>query len=377
MYSGEEIAMRIAQLAPLAESVPPKRYGGSERVVAALTEELVRRGHEVTLFASGDSQTSASLVPVVPHALRSEGVVNDIPAALLAIRMAFERADAFDVIHSHIDYAVPFCRFVQTPVLHTFHGRLDLPEIQPLFQHCRDAALVSISDNQRRLLPEWNWLGTVYNGIDLDHYALHPHPGRYLAFLGRISPEKGIEEAIAVARLARLPLKIAAKVDPADQEYFEDRVQPLLSDADVEFIGEVTEDEKGDFLGQALALLFPITWPEPFGLVMVEAMAAGTPVISARFGSVPEIVVDGETGIICDSLQEMALACERVATLDRSACRARVAEAFSVPAMVTGYEALYQQLAEGLPDSLTKSTSSSAHRRTAKPATRQRAAARR
>jgi glycosyltransferase involved in cell wall biosynthesis len=240
----EETTMRIAQLAPLMESVPPPLYGGTERVVASLTDELVRRGHGVTLFASGDSRTTAELMPVVPRALRLAGVQNAVPHHLTAVSRALARAADFDVIHSHIDIvALPFSRFIGTPMLHTLHGRLDLPEIQPLLADCRDAALASISNNQRRLLPECNWLGTVYNGIDLDRYTFQPRPGRYLAFLGRIVAEKGIEEAVAVARLAGLPLKVAAKVDPVDREYYETRVRPLFDDPLVEYVGEVTEEE--------------------------------------------------------------------------------------------------------------------------------------
>jgi glycosyltransferase involved in cell wall biosynthesis len=332
--------------------VPPSHYGGTERIVSSLTDELVRRGHDVTLFASGDSQTLAELVPVVPSALRQAGMQDGTPTHLLATRMALERAEEFDLIHSHLDLiSLPFGRFVSTPVLHTLHGRLDLPSIQALFNHCCDAALVSISDNQRRLSPQWNWRGTVYNGIDVAHYTLRPRPGRYLAFLGRITPEKGIEEAIQVARLANLPLKVAAKVDPADQEYYEERVQPLFEDPLIEYVGEVTEEQKDAFLGDALALLFPIKWPEPFGLVMVEAMATGTPVLTSRYASVPEVVEDGVTGMLCDSVEEMALACERIGTLDREACRARVERLFSVPAMVDGYEAVYRDLAGQGPSS--------------------------
>ncbi len=337
--------MRIAQLAPLIEPVPPTLYGGTERVVSTLTEALVERGHEVTLFASGDSQTSATLVSVTPEALRLAGITNALPASLLSLRMAFERAAEFDIIHSHLDLVpVPFGRFVPTPVVHTLHGRLDLPEIQPLFEYCTDAHLVAISENQRRLVPEWGWVGTVYNGINVDHYTFHPHPGDYLAFLGRMTPEKGIEDAIQVAQLAGIPLKIAAKIDPTERVYYDERVAPLLEGQGVEYVGEVTEREKDAFLGQALALVFPIGWPEPFGLVMAEAMATGTPVIAARYGAVPEVIADGETGIICDSVQEMALACQRVGTLDRAACRARVAERFSHTRMADGYEAVYRQL---------------------------------
>jgi len=326
--------------------VPPAAYGGTERIVSWLTEELVRRGHEVTLFASGDSLTRAHLVPIVPRALRPAGVSDYLPATMLALAQAFARAGEFDVIHTHIDVpAVPGARLVRTPVLFTMHGRLDLPWLHTLFDAYPDLNLVSISDNQRRLLPAWNWLGTVYNGIALDDYTLHPRPGEYLAFLGRISPEKGVEDAIAVARLAGLPLKIAAKIDPVDRAYFEERVKPLLGHGAVEYVGEVTQREKDGFLGQALALLFPIRWPEPFGLVMAEALACGTPVVAGRFGSVPEVLEDGKTGFICDSREEMALAVKRIGALDRTACRAQVEARFSAQRMADGYEALYHRLA--------------------------------
>jgi glycosyltransferase involved in cell wall biosynthesis len=342
-----ESNMRIAQLAPLMESVPPTLYGGTERVVASLTDELVRRGHQVTLFASGDSETQAELVPVVPRALRLAGVQNAVPHHLTAVSQTLARADDFDVIHSHIDMvALPFSRLIGTPLLHTLHGRLDLPEIQPLLRDCKDAALASISNNQRRLLPHCNWLGTVYNGIDLARYTFQPRPGRYLAFLGRIVAEKGIEEAVAIARLSGLPLKVAAKVDPADREYYETQVRPLFDDPLVEYVGEISEEEKDAFLGQALALIFPIKWPEPFGLVMTEAMATGTPVITTRCGSVLEVIEDGVTGIICDSVEEMALACGMIGGLDRAACRERVEQRFSLKAMVDGYEALYRRLTQ-------------------------------
>jgi glycosyltransferase involved in cell wall biosynthesis len=337
--------MRIAQIAPLAESVPPQLYGGTERVVASLTNELVRRGHDVTLFASGDSQTLARLVPVVPRSLRLSGVTDCAPAQIRQLDMVFGRADEFDIIHSHVDFqALPFGRFVETPVVHTLHGRLDLPEIQPVYAHFDDAPLVSISDNQRRLLQHWNWIGTVYNGLELGEYGYHPNSGNYLAFLGRISPEKGIEQAIAVAQSTGLPLKIAAKIDPTNADYYEERVKPLLHNSLIEYVGEITEQEKDIFLGHAMALLFPIDWPEPFGLVMVEAMATGCPVIASRRGSVPEVLVDGVTGYVCDSVETMALACSRVEQLDRSACRERAMERFSATQMTDGYEAVYRRL---------------------------------
>jgi glycosyltransferase involved in cell wall biosynthesis len=339
--------LRIAQIAPQVESVPPHRYGGTERVIASLTEELVRRGHQVTLFASGDSRTSAELVSVVPRSLRRTGVRDARPYDLLALSRAFERAQDFDVIHSHIDYpALPFARFCPTPTVITCHGRLDLLDVHPLFEALPDAHLVSISDNQRRLVPDWHWAGTVYNGIDLSHFTFHPRPGSYLAFLGRISPEKGIEDAVAVAKLAGVPLKVAAKIDPVDDAYYQERIKPLFAHTLVEYVGEVTEQEKDGFLGQAMAVLFPVRWPEPFGLVMAEAMATGTPVIAGRFGSVPEVVLDGVTGFIGDSVEEMALAVRRLAGLDRTACRRHVEQRFATAQMAAGYEAIYQQVLE-------------------------------
>jgi glycosyltransferase involved in cell wall biosynthesis len=311
-------------------------------VVSVLTEELVRRGHDVTLFASGDSTTAARLVPVVPRALRPIGVQDYLPSTMLTLGQVFERAGEFDVIHAHVDVpAIPFARLVQTPIVFTMHGRMDLPSLRPLFDAYRDVNLVSVSDNQRRLLPAWNWLGTVYNGINLTDYNFHSRPGAYLAFLGRISPEKGVEEAIRVARMAGVPLKLAAKVDPVDRSYFEQTIRPLLADPLVTYVGEVDQHTKDAFLGGALALLFPIRWPEPFGLVMAEALATGTPVIAGRFGSVPEIIDDGVTGFICDSIEEMALAVERVGELDREACRRVAMERFSPARMAAGYEALF------------------------------------
>jgi glycosyltransferase involved in cell wall biosynthesis len=337
--------MRIAQIAPLQESVPPQRYGGTERVVSSLVEELVRRGHDVTLFASGDSSTNATLVPVVPRALRLSGVRDALPAALLALGMVYERAHEFDIIHSHIDYpTLPFARLRATPTVLTCHGRLDLLHVHPIFEYFREGNLVSISDNQRRLLPAWNWVGTVYNGIDLVNFTLRPRPGHYLAFLGRISPEKGIEDAITVAKLAGVPLKIAAKVDPVDEDYYRERIRPLLDHPLIEFVGEISDREKDAFLGQALALIFPVRWPEPFGLVMVEAMATGTPVIAGRFGSVPEVVEDSETGYICDSLEEMVLAIRRLDEIDRTACRRHTERRFSSQRMAEDYVTVYQTL---------------------------------
>jgi glycosyltransferase involved in cell wall biosynthesis len=341
--------MRIAQVAPLYERVPPVLYGGTERVVAYLTEELVRRGHEVTLFASGDSRTPARLVGATPRALRLDPDARDVLGPhVIQLSQVFERASEFDVIHCHVDYlAFPFGRLVATPTLHTLHGRLDLPWLVPVFQHFRDVPLVSISDAQRRPLLHLGlrWLATVPHGLPLGRFPFSPRPGRYLAFLGRISPEKRPDLAIQVARRVGLPLKIAAKVDAVDRPYFEREIRPLLDHPLVEFLGEIGEDAKAEFLGQALALLFPIDWPEPFGLVMIEALACGTPVLARPCGSVPEVLVPGRTGFVAETVDELAEAVKRLDTIDRAACRRHVEAHFSVERMADRYEALYRRLA--------------------------------
>ncbi|MHB9090071.1 MAG: glycosyltransferase family 4 protein, partial [Chloroflexota bacterium] len=299
--------MRIALVAPVAESVPPAEYGGTERVVACLADELANRGHDVTLFASGDSHTAARLVPVVPQSVRHNNHDHDqLPAILLGLGMAYERAEEFDVIHAHVEHmALPFSRLAHTPSISTFHGRLDLLRFQPVFSYYREANLVSISDNQRRPVPYGNWVATVYNGIDLGLYTLERRSGNYLAFVGRIAPEKGVDVAIEVAKRTGVPLRIAAKVDDADRVYYETEIKPLMDHPLITYLGEVGDEEKNALMGRALALLFPIRWPEPFGLVMAEAMATGTPVIASRFGSVQEVVEHGKTGFVCDSLEEM------------------------------------------------------------------------
>jgi glycosyltransferase involved in cell wall biosynthesis len=338
--------MRIAQVAPLYESVPPQLYGGTERVVSALTEELVARGHEVTLFASGDSLTGANLVPCAPTSLRLDDSVRDgVAYTLMELAEVFGCQGDFDLIHNHTDYfAFPFARHARTPVLTTTHGRLDLPEIQRVYRYFADTALASISKSQRGQVPELNWIGTAYNGIDFSHFQLRREPGAYLAFLGRISPEKRADRAIEVARSLDMPLKIAAKVDAVDRDYFEHAIRPHLASPLVEFIGEVNEQEKDDFLGNAFAYLFPIDWPEPFGLTMVEAMACGTPVVAMSCGSVPEVVSDGVSGFICHSMWEFLDAVPKIASLDRAACRTYAESRFSSQVMTDRYESLYAEL---------------------------------
>lgn len=324
--------------------------------MSVLTEELVRRGHDVTLYASGDSVTSGRLVPIVDRALWHQDVkYSDFtPFWSMALGRLVQELDQFDVIHSHLDhFGFPLARIGRTPVVTTLHGRLDAPELQPLYQAFSDVPLVSISDSQRQPVPMASWVATIYHGVALDAFTFNSHPGEYLAFLGRISPEKGLDVAVRVARSAGLPLKISArkplpfKHDASvqrDWEYYHQEIEPLLDGPDVEFIGEVDGPDKDRFLGNAAALLFPIRWPEPFGLVMVEAMACGTPVIALCNGSVPEVITQAKTGWICDSEKEMVEAINRVAELDRGACRAEVEHRFSPRAMTDGYERVYSQL---------------------------------
>ena len=338
--------MRIAQIAPLAEPVPPELYGGTERVVSLLTEELVRRGHEVTLFASGDSETEARLAPVAREALRlSPEDVDPVLHTMLEMGLVFEHADEFDIIHSHVDYfTLPFTRLVRTPVVTTLHGRLDLPGLRRAYQRYPDAHLVSISDNQREPIPDGGWVATVYNGLDLDRFPFAAEAGEYFAFVGRICPEKNIEGAIDIARRTGVPLRIAAKVDPVDVEYHETVIEPLIDGQHVEYLGELDDTDKGKLLAGARALLFPVDWPEPFGLAMTEAMACGTPVLALRRGSVPEVVEDGVTGFVRDTVDELVAAVDGLDGLSRDACRERVESHFSLPVMTDGYEAVYRTL---------------------------------
>ena len=340
--------LRIAQVAPLFERVPPERYGGTERIVGYITEALVARGHSVTLFASGDSLTEGRLLAPTRRALRLDAAAPD-PEAIHLVHMSqvFERAREFDLVHCHVSHiAFPFCRLTRVASLHTQHGRLDLPQFFPIFRYFRELPLVSISNAQRHPLRGLGvtWAGTVYHGLPLEPYPFQPRRGRYLAFLGRISPEKRPDQAIAVATRAGLPLKIAAKVDDVDREYYERKIAPLLDHPLVEFIGEIGDEEKPRFLGDALALLMPIDWPEPFGLVMIEALACGTPVIARRRGSVPEILKHGRTGFVVETIEEMVAAVRQLDRIDRAECRRDVEARFTVDRMADAYEALYTSL---------------------------------
>lgn len=338
--------MKIAQVAPLYESVPPKLYGGTERVVSYLTEELVREGHDVTLFASADSRTLAHLEPIVPEGLRLDpGCRDPLAHHMILLDRVAARAHQFDVIHFHIDYLhAPVSRLLAVPHVTTLHGRLDIPDLQPLFRHFSELPLISISNDQRRPLPMANWQATVHHGLPPDLLTAGSGDGGYLAFLGRMSPEKRPDRAIEIAIAAGMPLKMAAKVDVADREYFESRIRPLLDHPLVEFIGEIGEHEKSEFLGKAAALLFPIDWPEPFGLVMIEAMACATPVIAWRCGSVPEVIDEGKTGFIVESIDAAVAAVERLGELDRGVCRRTFETRFSARRMARDYVAAYQMV---------------------------------
>jgi glycosyltransferase involved in cell wall biosynthesis len=340
--------MRIAQVAPLYESVPPKLYGGTERVVAYLTEELVRQGHEVTLFASGDSQTSAKLIAACPRALwRDEACRETLPHHVRLMELVFDNMSRFDIVHFHCDYLhFPLLRRSPCASVTTLHGRLHAPDIAPLFDEYSEVPLVSISDNQRSPVSAARWEATVYHGLPKTLHTFRPEPGEYLAFLGRISPEKGLDRAIRVAQRSGMRLKIAAKIYPDEASYFHQVIEPLLKESKdwVEFIGEVGGQQKDDFLGHAYAMLFPINWAEPFGLVMIEAMACGTPVIAWRNGSVPEIIDDGLTGFIVECEEEAVEVLPSVARLNRQRCRRVFEERFDVARMTQDYLNVYHRL---------------------------------
>jgi glycosyltransferase involved in cell wall biosynthesis len=340
--------MRIAQIAPLAESVPPKLYGGTERVVSFLTEALVEMGHDVTLFASGDSQTGATLVPACERALRLDpGCGEPLAYTFAMIERVWHMRDQFDVIHSHIDYLpMPLLRQQATPSVTTLHGRLDCRELPLVYRTLRDVPVVSISNAQRKPLPWLNWAGTVQHGLPRNLLRPTTTRGGYLAFLGRISPEKGPDMAIRLAIRAGIPLKIAAKIDRADEAFYQSVVRPLLDNPLVEFVGEIGDAEKAEFLGQASAVLFTIDWPEPFGMVMIEAMACGTPVVAFRRGSVPEVVEHGVTGFIVDSESEALSAIALAPSLDRARIRREFERRFTSQRMAEDYVHLYELLAE-------------------------------
>src|SRR5688572_29010816 len=340
--------MRIAQVAPLFESVPPKYYGGTERVVSYLTEELVRQGHDVTLFASGDSITEAKLVAASRRSLRlDKHCVDQIAHHVLMLERVVQRASSFDVIHYHVDYLhFPYSRRHTTPHLTTLHGRLDIADLVPLYREFRDMPVVSISEAQREPLSFAGWVGTVHHGLPIDLYDFCAKPADYLAFIGRVAPEKRVDRAIEIAKRVGLRLKIAAKVDDVDREYFESVVEPLLSHPLVEYLGEIGDGEKQEFLGNARALLFPINWPEPFGLVMIEAMACGTPVIALRRGSVPEVLDHGITGFVVDDLDDAVAAARRIGEISRRRCREVFEDRFTATRMACDYVDLYSTLLE-------------------------------
>jgi glycosyltransferase involved in cell wall biosynthesis len=345
--------MHIAQIAPLAEAVPPKLYGGTERVVATLCDALVELGHDVTLFAAADARTSAKLIPVRERSIRLDPAPfkSDVAAHLSMLHEVRRRAWQFDVLHFHIDLLhFPVFEHEAHKTVTTLHGRLDVTDLEAAYRHWPQFGLVSISDHQRTPLPFVNWLATVPHGLPVERFAFRarPQPG-YLAFIGRISPEKRPDVAISIARRAGIPLKIAAKVDKVDREYFETRIEPLLDHPLIDYIGEINEDQKPEFLGNARALLFPIDWPEPFGLVMIEAMACGTPVIAWNRGSVPEVIDHGVTGYIVDSEEEALDALSNIGQLDRSTVRAVFERRFAARTMARSYLDLYARLQEARP----------------------------
>ncbi|MDX2245036.1 MAG: glycosyltransferase family 4 protein [Leptolyngbyaceae cyanobacterium bins.302] len=339
--------MRIAQIAPLWERVPPPTYGGTELVVSLLTEELVRRGHEVTLFASGDSITQAKLESVHPQALRLDAGVKEAAIyEMLQLSQVYERAKEFDIIHSHMGCAsLPYANLVKTPTVHTLHG-IFTPDNEKMFTHARKQPFVSISYSQREPRLNLNCVATVYNGVDPSTYRFYPKPSDppYLAFLGRLSPEKGTHHAIEIAKRTGSVLKMAGKVDAVDVEYYETQIKPHVDGKQIQYLGEANHVQKNILLGNALTTLFPITWREPFGLVMIESMVSGTPVIAMELGSTSEVIAHEKTGFLCNSVEECVAALGRIETIDRAVCRQHVEDNFSVKRMADGYEAVYQQI---------------------------------
>ena len=346
--------MRIAQVAPLYESVPPRLYGGTERVVSWLTEELVRQGHDVTLFASGDSLTNARLLPVCSRALRLDSrCIDPLAHHINLLERVSQYKDEFDIIHFHIDY-LHFCMSRREGLrqLTTLHGRLDIPDLVPLYREFYEMPVVSISDAQRAPLPWLNWHGTVHHGVPDGTFQPTSETGKYLAFLGRVSPEKGLDAAIEIALRTQMPLKIAAKVDRADQEYYENQIKPLLNNELIEFIGEISDSEKNEFLGNAIAFLFPINWSEPFGIVLIEALACGVPVVAYPRGSVPEIIEDGVSGVLVNGVSEAVEALKNISAIDRKKCRQAFELRFSAKRMAQDYLDIYQRIAKPEPDAI-------------------------
>jgi glycosyltransferase involved in cell wall biosynthesis len=346
----DDMALRIAQVAPLVETVPPESYGGTERIVSYLTEELVRLGQDVTLFASGGSVTAAKLVPIAERSLRSDSTVTDpLTRNLVEIEEVLKRVENFDLVHFHDGYLhFPLARRLQTPTVTTMHGRMDVPDLVPVFREFSELPLVSISDQQRSPLPFANWIATVPHGIPEDLYSFRPDPDDYALFVGRICADKGPDRAIEISKHVGMPLKIAAKVDKVDQQYFESEIKPLLNSSLIEFIGEVNDEEKNVLLGGARALLFPINWPEPFGLVMIESLACGTPVIAFDCGSVPEVLEHGKTGFIVRTVPEAEEALQNLHKISRAVCRQEFERRYTSPRMAANYLQVYQRLRQGI-----------------------------
>jgi glycosyltransferase involved in cell wall biosynthesis len=337
--------MRIAQIAPLYESVPPKLYGGTERVVAYLTDELVNQGHDITLFASGDSDTRAKLVAISPHALRLHNHLDPLSYHILQLQEVFERVNEFDILHFHTDYLhFPFSSNNHLTTITTLHGRLDIDDLKPIYKKFVDMPIVSISDAQREPLPAANWIGTVYHGLPLNLYKQGKGKGDYVTFIGRISPEKRADRAIEIARQAGMKIKIAAKIDKADQVYFEKEIRHLFKLPHVEFLGEVGENEKAELLGDAIAMLFPIDWKEPFGMVTIESLACGTPVIAYNHGSVAEIITHGKTGYVVEDIGQAVKALKQIHDISRDECRASFENRFTSTTMAKNYLRLYEKM---------------------------------
>jgi len=340
------MTLRIAQVAPLIETVPPESYGGTERIVSYLTEELVQLGLDVTLFASGGSTTKAKLVSIAERSLRSDPDVKDpLSRSIVEIEEVLKRAEDFDLIHFHDGYLhFPLSRRLQIPTVTTMHGRMDLPELVPVFREFPEMPLVSISDQQRKPLEFANWIATVQHGIPEDLYSFRPDPEDYLVFVGRICPEKRPDRAIEIAKRVEMPLKIAAKVDKVDEEYFESKIKPLLDSSLIEFVGEINEPEKNVLVGGARALLFPIDWPEPFGLVMIESLACGTPVVAFACGSVPEVLEDGKTGFVVQTITQAVEAVQQIGTISRLVCRQEFEQRYTSEQMAENYLRTFERL---------------------------------